>query len=99
MLESSSASTHRPTSRAALPTPRSQEYAEPEYAECRVPLVETVKHLLTAPCRTRTLGPMETPRLVELIDAHKRAYGVSEAELARRIGSPAKICTCGAPME
>ena len=29
---------------------------------------------------------METPRLVELIDAHKRAYGVSEAELARRIG-------------
>lgn len=30
---------------------------------------------------------METPRLVELIDAHKRAYGVSEAELARRIGT------------
>lgn len=29
---------------------------------------------------------MKTPRLVELIDAHKRAYGVSEAELARRIG-------------
>ena len=29
---------------------------------------------------------METPRLVGLIDAHKRAYGVSEAELARRIG-------------
>ncbi|WP_216695333.1 helix-turn-helix domain-containing protein [Dietzia psychralcaliphila] len=29
---------------------------------------------------------METPRLVELIDAHKRAYGVSESELARRIG-------------
>lgn len=29
---------------------------------------------------------MEIPRLVELIDAHKRAYGVSEAELARRIG-------------
>ena len=29
---------------------------------------------------------MEIPRLVELIDVHKRAYGVSEAELARRIG-------------
>lgn len=29
---------------------------------------------------------METPRLVQLIDAHKRAYGVSESELARRIG-------------
>ena len=29
---------------------------------------------------------METPRLVELIDAHKRAYGVGESELARRIG-------------
>ncbi|MCT1514562.1 XRE family transcriptional regulator [Dietzia cercidiphylli] len=29
---------------------------------------------------------METPHLVKLIDAHKRAYGVSEAELARRIG-------------
>lgn len=29
---------------------------------------------------------MKTPRLVELIDAHKRAYGVGEAELARRIG-------------
>ena len=29
---------------------------------------------------------MEIPRLVKLIDAHKRAYGVSEAELARRIG-------------
>lgn len=29
---------------------------------------------------------MEPPRLVELIDAHRRAYGVSEAELARRIG-------------
>jgi transcriptional regulator with XRE-family HTH domain len=29
---------------------------------------------------------METPRLVQLIDAHKHAYGVSEAELARRIG-------------
>lgn len=29
---------------------------------------------------------METPRLVELLDAHKRAYGVSESELARRIG-------------
>ena len=29
---------------------------------------------------------METPHLVELIDAHKRAYGISEAELARRIG-------------
>ncbi|WP_271800345.1 MULTISPECIES: XRE family transcriptional regulator [Dietzia] len=29
---------------------------------------------------------METPHPVELIDAHKRAYGVSEAELARRIG-------------
>ena len=29
---------------------------------------------------------MHTPRLVELIDAHKLAYGVSEAELARRIG-------------
>ena len=29
---------------------------------------------------------MEAPRLVELIDAHKRAYGVSESELARRIG-------------
>lgn len=29
---------------------------------------------------------MKAPRLVELIDAHKRAYGVSEAELARRIG-------------
>lgn len=29
---------------------------------------------------------METPRLVELIDAHKNAYGVSESELARRIG-------------
>lgn len=29
---------------------------------------------------------METPRLVELIDAHKRAYGVNESELARRIG-------------
>ncbi|TCW19936.1 XRE family transcriptional regulator [Dietzia cinnamea] len=29
---------------------------------------------------------MKTPRLVELIDAHKHTYGVSEAELARRIG-------------
>ena len=29
---------------------------------------------------------METSRLVELIDAHKHTYGVSEAELARRIG-------------
>ena len=29
---------------------------------------------------------METSRLVELIDAHKLTYGVSEAELARRIG-------------
>lgn len=29
---------------------------------------------------------METPRLVGLIDAHKRAYGVGEAELACRIG-------------
>ena len=29
---------------------------------------------------------METPHLVELIDAHKRAYGVGETELARRIG-------------
>lgn len=29
---------------------------------------------------------METPRLVKLIDAHKHAYGVSESELARRIG-------------
>ena len=29
---------------------------------------------------------METPRLVELIDAHKHAYGVGESELARRIG-------------
>lgn len=29
---------------------------------------------------------METPRLVQLIDANKRAYGVSESELARRIG-------------
>ncbi|PAY23563.1 XRE family transcriptional regulator [Dietzia natronolimnaea] len=29
---------------------------------------------------------METAHLVELIDAHKRAYGVSESELARRIG-------------
>ena len=29
---------------------------------------------------------MDTPRLVELIDAHKRAYGVGESELARRIG-------------
>lgn len=29
---------------------------------------------------------METPRLVKLIDAHKRAYGVGESELARRIG-------------
>lgn len=29
---------------------------------------------------------MKTPYLVALIDAHKRAYGVSEAELARRIG-------------
>lgn len=29
---------------------------------------------------------MQTPHLVELIDAHKRAYGVSESELARRIG-------------
>lgn len=29
---------------------------------------------------------MGTPHLVELIDTHKRAYGVSEAELARRIG-------------
>lgn len=31
-------------------------------------------------------GPVNTSRLVELIDAHKHAYGVSEAELARRIG-------------
>ena len=30
---------------------------------------------------------METPRLVQLIDAHKRAYGVGESELARRIGN------------
>ncbi len=29
---------------------------------------------------------MGTTHLVELIDTHKRAYGVSEAELARRIG-------------
>ncbi|MGF0131539.1 XRE family transcriptional regulator [Dietzia cinnamea] len=29
---------------------------------------------------------MKAPLLVELIDAHKRAYGVGEAELARRIG-------------
>ena len=29
---------------------------------------------------------MATPRLVELIDRYKSAHGVSEAELARRIG-------------
>ena len=34
----------------------------------------------------QTLNAMEIPRLVELIDAHRRAFGVSEAELARRIG-------------
>lgn len=32
------------------------------------------------------LGGMATPRLVELIDRYKNAHGVSEAELARRIG-------------
>lgn len=30
---------------------------------------------------------MGAPHLVELIDSHKRAYGVSESELARRIGT------------
>lgn len=29
---------------------------------------------------------MKAPHLVELIDAHQHAYGVSEAELIRRIG-------------
>lgn len=29
---------------------------------------------------------MATTHLVELIDTHKHAYGVSDAELARRIG-------------
>lgn len=29
---------------------------------------------------------MNIPHLVALIDTHKRAYGVSETELARRIG-------------
>jgi transcriptional regulator with XRE-family HTH domain len=29
---------------------------------------------------------MATPRLVELIDRYKTAHGVSDAELARRIG-------------
>ncbi|MGK9274415.1 helix-turn-helix transcriptional regulator [Williamsia muralis] len=29
---------------------------------------------------------MATARLVELIDTHKHTYGVSDAELARRIG-------------
>ena len=32
------------------------------------------------------LGGMATPRLVELIDRYKNAHGVSDAELARRIG-------------
>lgn len=32
------------------------------------------------------LGGMATPRLVELIDRYRNAHGVSEAELARRIG-------------
>ncbi|MEH6822031.1 MAG: XRE family transcriptional regulator [Dietzia psychralcaliphila] len=29
---------------------------------------------------------MRTSHLVDLVDAHKHAYGVSDAELARRIG-------------
>ena len=41
---------------------------------------------MTAPGSTPTTEYTETPRLAELIDAHKRAYGASDAELARRIG-------------
>ena len=40
---------------------------------------------MTAPGSTPTTEDKETPRLAELIDAHKRAYGASDAELARRI--------------
>ena len=49
-------------------------------------LVETVTYHLTTPLSRADTRSMETPRLVELIDAHKHAYGVSESELARRVG-------------